>query len=92
MIKHSGSFFSPLFFLFFAVDAWSQETSGNLVQRGQYVFSLGVRCACHTSPRGHQISARVNSLFLWQRSNRLILPQINRRVWGIGRINRFAIP
>ena len=51
MIKHSGSFFSLLFFLFFAVGAWSQETSDNLVQRGQYIFSLGGGTARHTVPK-----------------------------------------
>src|SRR6266404_9062628 len=37
--------------LFDSVDAWSQEHGSDLVQRGQYIFSLAGGCACHTVPR-----------------------------------------
>jgi mono/diheme cytochrome c family protein len=33
-------------------DARSQETSGNLVEKGQYIFSVSGGCACHTPPKG----------------------------------------
>lgn len=52
MSKHGGWLFSLLYFLLFAVDAWSQETDGDLVRRGQYIFSLAGGCACHTVPKG----------------------------------------
>src|SRR5258705_192274 len=38
--------------LFDSVDAWSQEHGSDLVQRGQYIFSLAGGCACHTVPKG----------------------------------------
>lgn len=41
-----------VFFLFDFVDAWSQEPSSDLVQRGQYIFSLAGGCACHSVPKG----------------------------------------
>jgi len=40
------------FFLIHSVDAWSQEHGSDLVQRGQYIFSLAGGCACHTVPKG----------------------------------------
>ena len=40
-----------LFFLFDFVDAWSQEPGSDLVQRGQYIFSLAGGCACHSVPK-----------------------------------------
>ena len=40
-----------LFFLFDFVDAWSQELGSDLVQRGQYIFSLAGGCACHSVPK-----------------------------------------
>jgi mono/diheme cytochrome c family protein len=33
-------------------EARSQETSGNLVEKGQYIFSVAGGCACHTPPKG----------------------------------------
>jgi len=39
------------FFLFDAVDAWSQSDS-NLALRGQYIFALAGGCACHSEPKG----------------------------------------
>jgi len=39
------------FFLFDAVDAWSQSNS-NLALRGQYIFALAGGCACHSEPKG----------------------------------------
>ena len=32
--------------------AWSQEASGDLVERGQYIFSSAGGCACHSPPKG----------------------------------------
>ena len=40
------------FVLFDSVDAWSQELGSDLVQRGQYIFSLAGGCACHSVPKG----------------------------------------
>jgi mono/diheme cytochrome c family protein len=40
------------FFLFDPVEARSQESGSDLVQRGQYIFSLAGGCACHTAPKG----------------------------------------
>ena len=40
------------FFLIHSGDAWSQEHVSDLVQRGQYIFSLAGGCACHTVPKG----------------------------------------
>jgi mono/diheme cytochrome c family protein len=39
------------FFLIHSVDACSQEHGSDLVQRGQYIFSLAGGCACHTVPK-----------------------------------------
>jgi mono/diheme cytochrome c family protein len=53
MIRKRGWFFLLLFFfLVHCVDAWSQESGSDLVQRGQYIFSLAGGCACHTAPKG----------------------------------------
>jgi mono/diheme cytochrome c family protein len=35
-----------------AADARSQEAGGDLVAKGQYIFSLAGGCACHTVPKG----------------------------------------
>ncbi len=44
---------SVLFFLVFGLaDAWSQENSSDLMERGQYIFSLAGGCACHSPPKG----------------------------------------
>src|SRR6266481_486954 len=52
MMRESRWLFSLLFFfLIHSVDAWSQEHGSDLVQRGQYIFSLAGGCACHTVPR-----------------------------------------
>jgi len=40
------------FVLFESVAAWSQEPSGDLAKKGQYIFSLAGGCACHTVPKG----------------------------------------
>ncbi|HTM10993.1 MAG TPA: cytochrome c [Verrucomicrobiae bacterium] len=32
--------------------AWSEESRGDLIERGQYIFSLAGGCACHTAPHG----------------------------------------
>ncbi len=40
------------FFVVFLVNAWSQESGGGLIERGQYIFSLSGGCACHTDPKG----------------------------------------
>lgn len=40
-----------LFFIFSSVTVWSQQP-GDLVQRGQYIFSLAGGCACHSDPKG----------------------------------------
>jgi mono/diheme cytochrome c family protein len=40
-----------LFFLFNSASAWPQQ-AGDLVQRGQYIFSLAGGCACHSDPKG----------------------------------------
>jgi mono/diheme cytochrome c family protein len=45
-------FFFGLFFTLGFDDARSQETSGNLVEKGQYIFSVSGGCACHTPPKG----------------------------------------
>jgi mono/diheme cytochrome c family protein len=41
-----------LLLLAFAADARSQESSSDLVERGQYIFSLAGGCACHSQPKG----------------------------------------
>lgn len=41
--------------LFSALDAgpaWSDENRSDLIDRGQYIFSLAGGCACHTPPKG----------------------------------------
>jgi mono/diheme cytochrome c family protein len=48
-MKISICFF--LFFLFDSASVWSQQ-AGDLVQRGQYLFSLAGGCACHSDPKG----------------------------------------
>jgi mono/diheme cytochrome c family protein len=45
-------FFLLLFLALGFADARSQETTGNLVERGQYIFSVSGGCACHTPPKG----------------------------------------
>ncbi len=40
------------FFLFDPVAARSQESGSDLIQRGQYIYSLAGGCACHTAPKG----------------------------------------
>ena len=53
MMRESRWLFLLLFFfLIHSVDAWSQEHGSDLVQRGQYIFSLAGGCACHTVPKG----------------------------------------
>ena len=39
-------------FLFDSIRAQAQEPGSDLVQRGQYIFSLAGGCACHTAPKG----------------------------------------
>jgi mono/diheme cytochrome c family protein len=39
-------------FLFDSTKAQAQEPGSDLVQRGQYIFSLAGGCACHTIPKG----------------------------------------
>ena len=39
-------------FLFDSIKAQAKEPSSDLVQRGQYIFSLAGGCACHTAPKG----------------------------------------
>jgi mono/diheme cytochrome c family protein len=52
MMRKSRWLLLLLFFVLFdSVDAWSQEHGNDLVQRGQYIFSLAGGCACHTVPR-----------------------------------------
>jgi mono/diheme cytochrome c family protein len=48
---------AQLFLLLFVLalgvaDARSQENSADLVERGQYIFSLAGGCACHSPPKG----------------------------------------
>jgi len=38
-------------FLFDSINTQAQESGSDLVQRGQYIFSLAGGCACHTVPR-----------------------------------------
>jgi mono/diheme cytochrome c family protein len=45
-------FLLPLFLVVSSADARSQEPSGNLVEKGQYIFSVSGGCACHTPPKG----------------------------------------
>lgn len=45
-------FFLLLFLVLGFADARSQDTSGNLVEKGQYIFSVAGGCACHTPPKG----------------------------------------
>src|SRR3989454_7397910 len=53
MMRESRWLFLLLFFfLIHSVDAWSQEHGSDLVQRGQYIFSLAGGCACHSVPKG----------------------------------------
>jgi Cytochrome c len=53
MIRETRRLFLLLFcFLIHSVDAWSQEHGADLVQQGQYIFSLAGGCACHTVPKG----------------------------------------
>jgi mono/diheme cytochrome c family protein len=40
-----------LFLLLSSASAWAQQ-AGDLVQRGQYIFSLAGGCACHSDPKG----------------------------------------
>jgi mono/diheme cytochrome c family protein len=52
-MRNGGWLFALLFFsLFDSVDAWSQESGSDLVERGRYIFSLAGGCACHTVPKG----------------------------------------
>jgi mono/diheme cytochrome c family protein len=39
-------------FLFDSIKAQAQESRSDLVQRGQYIFSLAGGCACHAVPKG----------------------------------------
>jgi mono/diheme cytochrome c family protein len=52
MMRNSGRLLALLFFfLFGAGDAWSQQPRSDLVERGQYIFSLAGGCGCHTVPQ-----------------------------------------
>lgn len=39
-------------FMFDSIKAQAQEPGSDLVERGQYIFSLAGGCACHTAPKG----------------------------------------
>src|SRR6516162_5952096 len=52
MMRESRWLFLLFFFLIHSGDAWSLEHGSDLVQRGQYIFSLAGGCACHTVPKG----------------------------------------
>jgi mono/diheme cytochrome c family protein len=51
MSRHAQFLLILLFILPGVGDAISQE-SGDLVERGQYIFSLAGGCACHSPPKG----------------------------------------
>jgi mono/diheme cytochrome c family protein len=53
VISRRAQLFLALVFLAGGVaSAWSQENSADLVERGQYIFSLAGGCACHSPPKG----------------------------------------
>ena len=52
-MRNSGWLFALLFLsLSNSADAWSLESRSDLVERGQYIFSLAGGCGCHTAPKG----------------------------------------
>jgi mono/diheme cytochrome c family protein len=47
-----GLLLALVFCLFGSADAGAAEAKGDLVERGQYIFSLAGGCACHSAPKG----------------------------------------
>ena len=47
-----GLLLALVFCLFRSADAGAAEAKNDLVERGQYIFSLAGGCACHSAPKG----------------------------------------
>lgn len=93
MIRETRRLFLLLFcFLIHSVDAWSQEHGADLVQQGQYIFSLAGGCACHTVPKGtFNAGARAFPIPLGKFTAR-ILPKTKKRGSAVGPTNRSTTP